>query len=124
MILGDSLGYHTCFSPNGKPSVIDYFLSSERGLCDITTFCVNDPTIHSIHCSLTINIKMKSYNQIYDKDCSLDKNMMKLVWKTDDIKYMEAISRSETRKQLDEVIDQLNYKDNTSIDNDVSKLHV
>ena len=56
-IPGDSLGYHTCFSPNGNPSTIDYFLASPDLIENINFLHVDDPSEHSIHCLLKLNIQ-------------------------------------------------------------------
>ena len=67
-VLGDSLGQHTCFASNGKPSTIDYFLSSESILSDINHLKVLHPTIHSIHCFMKLSISVMSYIDLHLPD--------------------------------------------------------
>ena len=59
-VFGDSLGCHTCFSHNGNPSTIDYFLAS-KGILDRAKYLqVFNPSIHSIHCYIKLSISTKS----------------------------------------------------------------
>ena len=70
-VFGDTLGYHTCFSPNGDPSVIDYFLTSSNMLKNILSLKVYDPSYHSIHCALSLCLQTPRYSIPSIKDiCS------------------------------------------------------
>ncbi|MCG8429717.1 MAG: reverse transcriptase family protein [Candidatus Omnitrophica bacterium] len=54
--LGDCIGFYTCFSHTGSPSVIDYFLANESLLPEIKDFHVHDPSVNSIHCIISTTI--------------------------------------------------------------------
>ena len=56
-VVGDLLGHCTCYSHTGKPSVIDYMITSTENLKHVDFFHVDDPTPISIHSMLTISIK-------------------------------------------------------------------
>ena len=73
-VLGDSLGYHTCFSKNGNPSTIDYFLASPEILDNTRYMRVEDPCVDSIHCLLNLCINTSSFNTINPQDdsCKLE----------------------------------------------------
>ena len=55
-VFGDSLGYHTCFSHNGNPSTIDYFLASSCLLGNLKYLQIFDPNVNSIHCFLRLSL--------------------------------------------------------------------
>ena len=53
---GDTLGNFTCYSHSGDPSTIDYILATAPIFDIVQYFHVNDLSIHSIHCSLSMSI--------------------------------------------------------------------
>ena len=55
-VFGDSLGYHTCFSHNGNPSTMDYFLASSCLLGNMKYLQIFDPNVNSIHCFLRLSL--------------------------------------------------------------------
>ena len=81
--LGDSNGYFTCFSHTSNPSVIDYALASESLFKKISTFHVNDPSIYSIHCALSLTLKSGPYKQ-YSQGTSPSSKYFKFAWKNGD----------------------------------------
>ena len=60
-VLSDSLGCHTCFSHNGYPSTINYFLASNSRLDRAKYLHVFNPSIPSIHCYIILSISTKSF---------------------------------------------------------------
>ena len=74
-VLGDSLGYHTCFSKNDNPSTIDYFLASPEILDNTLYMRVEDLWVDSIHCLLNLCINTSGFNTINPQDdsCKLEK---------------------------------------------------
>ena len=60
-LLGDSLGYCTCFSHTGAPSVIDYMLADQVLLGNMKYFHVHSPSLYSIHCIISTCIAACQY---------------------------------------------------------------
>ena len=56
--IGDTKGHFTCFSPCGNPSVIDYILVDHFIMNMMQTMRVNNLTPFSIHCKLSVNIRL------------------------------------------------------------------
>ena len=54
--LGDSLGYHTCFTPNGC-STVDYGIVSKCLLSSVKYFCTLDPSYLSDHVQIYFTLK-------------------------------------------------------------------
>ena len=52
----DCLGYHTCFSHNGNPSTIYYFLASSCLLGNMKYLQMIDPNVNSVHCFLRLSL--------------------------------------------------------------------
>ena len=53
----DSTGGFTCFTPRGN-SVVDYLIVSESLFTIISHFEVGNPSMHSDHCPLLVNLKI------------------------------------------------------------------
>ena len=98
--LGDSLGNPTCYSPNGSPSTIDYMLMSSSALNMIRSFEVNNLTTSSIHCSLSLKMKMAVFKT---KECKQsDTNQLpKFYWHAgDDEKFLHSLHSPDISKEL------------------------
>ena len=54
--LGDSLGYHTCFTANGC-STVDYGIVSKCLLSSVKYFCTLDPSYLSDHVQIYFTLK-------------------------------------------------------------------
>ena len=100
--LGDTNGRYTCFSYNGNPSVIDYALASNSLLRYVCTFRVNDPSVHSIHCSLSLLLKTKPYKTAPPPKSNPGQKYIKFLWsKGDDKKLTMAFSKPENVEKLE-----------------------
>lgn len=84
--VGDAVGFYTCFSHNGSPSVIDYMLLSSTLLDMVEMFHVHDPdpdNMKSIHGCMTLVLKTAPYNYIHttqDNSESL-KSLLQFKWR-------------------------------------------
>ena len=101
-ILGDTLGYPTCYSPVAKiPSLIDYCITSAPLLKDIRTLTVNNLSTHSIHCSLSVELSACKYRSQVGKPSELRRNLTKFTWNQgDDLRIQEVLSRSAFQEKL------------------------
>ena len=70
--IGDTLGYNTCYSDKGSPSVIDYML------CDLSlfyknvnTFSIMEPSNYSIHCLLSVSLKTHPHERVLIMDTEI-----------------------------------------------------
>ena len=59
-LLGDQLGYFTCYNHIGMPSVIDYCLLHKSLLDQVKTFHVYSLNPFSIHCTISLIIKCQN----------------------------------------------------------------
>ena len=88
--VGDQLGYFTCYSSRGSPSVIDYALAHYTLLESINFFHVSDLTVHSIHCLLYVSIQTGPY--FGDHDDSLKQLPLSYFWSDgDSTKFCDAL---------------------------------
>jgi hypothetical protein len=62
-VLGDKLGFYTCFNHKDAPSVIDYMICSQPLMNQLSSFHVNDPSTFSIHCSLSTILKTNPFKK-------------------------------------------------------------
>jgi hypothetical protein len=121
--LGDSLGYFTCFSHTGAPSMIDYMLASRPLFRDIEFFHVSDPgpVDHSIHCSLSLHLKTHPYSvNLLDKDDTLHTNFKQYKWSEGDgVRYQMSILNPSIQASL-KLFSETQYNtDSDSINNAV-----
>ena len=61
--LGDLMGKFTCHTPSGC-SIVDYFIASSTLSTDIQSMFVNDLSLLSDHCMLTLKLKISNQDRI------------------------------------------------------------
>ena len=93
--LGDTAGNFTCYSHSGAPSTIDYMLTTAP-LCEkIRYFQVNDLSIHSIHCSLSVSLSMGNFSQFSNIENDQLLKSKKFIWTHgDNEEFQNVISSS------------------------------
>ena len=107
-ILGDTLGYATCFSHRmkDKPSLIDYILTSQNLFKNISSLHVKNPSEHSIHCALSLHMKMLPFNYAIQQEESIYEPYTKFVWKNGDgEKFAASLSTMEMQLQLEKLLE-------------------
>jgi hypothetical protein len=122
--LGDSVGYFTCFSHVGAPSVIDYMLTSVPVFRHIEYFHVSDPGAHSIHSSLSLHIKTNPYHiNVNENDDNICETLKQYKWQEGDtIKYQLSIQKPEIQNILKSFVSETFGTDKESINNAVSNM--
>jgi uncharacterized protein YpiB (UPF0302 family) len=103
--VGDLLGHCTCYSHTGKPSVIDYMLTSAVCLKNVEYFHVNAPTNISIHAMLLVGIKTaQNYSQ--ENTTKLESLPDKYIWNNmSETQYQKALATPEIQKQIHAFLD-------------------
>ena len=103
------MGRYTCYSNTGKPSTIDYFLSSSSLLDKVHYLTVNDLTVHSIHCSITSSFSLRSVN-CDNQNTSLDyEPVRKFAWsQLDTSKFLESLASVHVQKELNDLSSRFN----------------
>ncbi len=118
--VGDTLGYCTCFSPNGLPSVIDYMLASTALLSNIEYFHVNAPSDLSIHCMLSTAITA-TYSKHKQPDYPLRPLPNKLIWDhTSTFKFQQSMTTLEMQSKCQAFLDRSN---NLTVDQSVDEIN-
>ena len=118
-VFGDTLGYHTCFSPNGDPSVIDYFLTSSNMLKNILSLKVYDPSYHSIHCALSLCLQTPRYSIPSIKDiCS---PLAKFKWHPSFKTHLQSVLSSPLYQEM---LSQIQQKCCSINSNDVDSISI
>ena len=103
-VLGDYHGHCTCFSHIGKPSVIDYMLSSMDLLKRVECFQVHEPTDISIHCLLSCVIATGLFQRSPGE--TLNPLPVKYKWSKDTAqKFTMALSSPEAATGLQHILD-------------------
>ena len=116
-VFGDTLGYHTCFSPNGDPSMIDYFLTTSSMLKNILSLQIHDPSHHSIHCSLSLCLQTPRYSTPTTSDiCS---PFVKFKWHPSFKTHLQSILSSPAYQEM---LIQIPNKCNSTNPNDVDMI--
>ena len=117
-LLGDNLGYCTCFSHTGAPSVIDYMLADHSLLRDFTYFYVHNISVASIHCMITAGLNTGHIEHDTEEICTVQGK--KFIWQSgDDERFRNALLSSEIQEGLNCVKNQL-QRPNCDIDGMVS----
>lgn len=106
--LGDSSGKPTCYEKNANnPSTIDYGIISKNEYNLVTSFRVQDFTVHSDHCPIDIVIRVNSCNNSIQEQNhvnspeSLRKLPNKYLWEVDSTeKFKQALHTSEIKKLI------------------------
>jgi len=99
-IMGDLTGKFTCYNYVGSPSVIDYILTKQSYFNNITRFVVNDLCPLSIHCMLSMYIKIPLLC-LQNHEDQLIQNPRKLKWKSNSGQAFEqALSTPKIIKQI------------------------
>ena len=98
---GDTLGNFTCYSHSGDPSTIDYMLATTPVYNRVQYFHVNDLSVHSIHCSLSMSLSMGTVPN-YDISSSIHTNYAKkYYWAPgDELKFQKALSTSQVQNDI------------------------
>ena len=118
-VFGDTLGYHTCFSPNGDPSMIDYFLTTSSMLKNILSLQIHDPSHHSIHCSQSLCLQTPRYSTPTTSDiCS---PFVKFKWHPNFKTHLQSILSSPAYQEM---LIQIPNKCNNTNPNDVDMISV
>ena len=125
----DSTGEFTCFTPRGN-SVVDYLIVSESLFTIISHFEVGNPSVHSDHCPLLVNLKiildssycpksastyLKTKNQFREKNENIIWNQRIKGYVSKSFRSFKFCKLLETlesdlfcsRISLDEIVDQL-----------------
>ncbi len=99
--VGDTLGYSTCFSHNGQPSVIDYMLASSTFLNNVEYLYVHPPSELSIHCMMSANIRASIKSITTESETELHPPPPKYIWdNTSSLKYQQALLNPQVQKTI------------------------
>ena len=100
--LGDSLGYHTCYTVNGC-STVDYAIVSRNLLSSVKFFCTTDLNYLSDHVQIYFVLSCKRYckNNIYKKEISHFQKCQTYKW-TDQSrnKMVEILNTEELKNKI------------------------
>ena len=103
--LGDSVGYFTCFSHTGAPSVIDYMLAPQTFFKSIDSFQVLDPNDYSIHSILSIKIRTKHFLPQTTNENNLE-SINSFKWKIgDDVNFQAALNSQNVSNKVKSLLE-------------------
>ena len=106
--LGDLMGKFTCHTPSGS-SIVDYFIASSTLSTDIQSMFVNDLSLLSDHCMLTLKLKISIdslTNDIIDRTEYSNRVHTQIpdvfAWSSiSKTKYQEAFNSSQVKMKIE-----------------------
>lgn len=113
--LGDLSGKFTCHTPRGS-SVVDYFISSNSLSNEILSMNVNDISLFSDHCLISLKLKISNDydSEIEESRGEAQSNLKfthlpdKFLWSDEGkIKYQEVFHSNEIKDKLTDIDEQL-----------------
>ena len=126
-ILGDQLGYFTCYNHVGMPSVIDYCLLQSSLLDRVKTFHVHNVTPFSIHCVISLILRYKDVpNKTFSQNQTIDNSNSLCKYKWSDrhqLAYKLAISSQNSLHRIESLLKQKIVTNQDSINSDITELN-
>ena len=111
----DTNGRFTCYSYTGKPSTIDYILSSTSLMDKVKYLMVNELTVYSIHCSISTCFSIDrqvNYDQCHRSQYEA---MKKFIWSRGDTElFQESIASEKVFRELDDLFKTFQNPNNTN----------
>ena len=124
-LLGDQLGYFTCYNHIGMPSFIDYCLLHKSLLDQVKTFHVYSLNPFSIHCTISLIIKCQNSKMAKPLDIEkhLDNKQSRYKWSSSfENSYKLALSSPQCLNKINLLMNKTINSDQVSINGAVEQL--